>query len=201
LTVSSDPALDLSTAYLRLNGYFLITEQDLHVREHDGYRSLTDIDIIAIRPPTAPGPAHHRHGELVEECLIVTESDPLLDIDPTRFDVIIGEVKTGGAALNPSLRTAGALHAALRRTGDLYATDLDDVVDQLLVAGDATTSTARVRLVAFAGHGHRSNETTVLLGDASRFIRSHLHGHRDLYRVTRFSDPVVAMLALLEKLG
>jgi hypothetical protein len=198
--MSSDPALDLATAYLRLNGYFLLTEQDLHVRDHDGYRSLTDIDIIAIRPPTAPGPAHHRHGQRVEECLIVTDSDPLLDVDTTRFDVIIGEVKTGGAALNPSLRTAGALHAALRRTGDLYATHLDDVADQLLADGDATTPGARVRLVAFAGHGRSTTEFTVLLGDAARFIRSHLHGHRDLYRVTRFSDPVVAMLALFEKL-
>lgn len=199
--MSSDPALDLATAYLRLNGYFLITEQDLHVRERDGYRSLTDIDIIAIRPPTAPGPVHHRLGLRVEECLIVTDSDRLLDIDTTRFDVIIGEVKTGEAAVNPSLRTAGALHAALRRTGDIYTTDLDDVVDQLLDEGDATTSTARVRLVAFAGYGRSSSETTVLLGDAARFIRSHLHGHRDLYRVTRFSDPVVAMFALIEKLG
>ena len=201
MTMSSDPALDLATAYLRLNGYFLLTEQDLHVRDHDGYRSLTDIDIIAIRSPTAPGPAHHRQGLHVEECLIVTDSDPLLNVDPTRFDVIIGEVKTGGAAVNPSLRTAGALHAALRRTGDLYATDLDVVVDQLLADGDATTSTARVRLVAFGGHGHRATEFTVLLGHAARFIRSHLHGHRDLYRLTRFSDPVVAMLALFEKLG
>jgi predicted transcriptional regulator len=41
----------------------------------------------------------------------------------------------------------------------------------------------------------------MLLGDAARFIRSHLHKHHDLYRVTRFSDPVVAMLALIEKLG
>jgi hypothetical protein len=103
--------------------------------------------------------------------------------------------------VNPSLRTTGALHAALRRTGDLYQTDLDDIVDQLLAGGAATSSTARVRLVAFAGHGHRSSETTVLLGDAAQFIRSHLHGHHDLYRVTRFSDPVVAMFALIEKLG
>ena len=199
--MTSDPALDLATAYLRLNGYFLITEQDLHVREPDGYRSLTDIDIIAIRPPTAPGPAHHRHGQRVEECLIATDSDPLLDADTTRFDVIIGEVKTGWAALNPSLRTAGALHAALRRTGDLYTTDLDEVVDQLLAEGTATSATARIRLVAFAGHGHSSSETTVLLGDACRFIRSHIHEHHDLYRATRFSDPVVAMFALLEKVG
>ena len=198
--MSADPALALATAYMRINGYFLITEQDLHVRESSGYRSLTDIDIIALRPPTAPGPAHHHLGLAVEECLIVTDIDPALDIDTTRFDVIIAEVKTAEASLNPALRAPGAIHAALRRTGDLYATPLDQVVDQLVVDGAAVTPTARVRLVAIAGSGHIGNGTTIHLGDAAQFIRSHLHTHHDLYRVTRFADPVVALLELLEKL-
>lgn len=198
--MSPDPALALATAYLRLNGYFLITEQELHVREPTGYRSLTDIDLIALRPPSPSGPAHHRLGQPVEECLIVTEGDPDLDIDRTRFDVVIGEVKTAEANLNPALLTPGALHAGLRRTGDLYDTPLDRVVDQLAVEGVALTPTARVRLVAFAGRGTIPVGTTVNLGDAARFIRSHLQTHHDLYRVTRFSDPVVALLALLDKL-
>jgi hypothetical protein len=54
--VSTDPALDLVAAYLRLNGYFVLTEQELHVRELTGLRSLTDIDIIAVRPPSATDP-------------------------------------------------------------------------------------------------------------------------------------------------
>ena len=197
--MSADPALDLAVAYLRLNGYFLITEQDLHVREPAGFRSLTDIDIIALRPPTALGPAHHHIGQAVEECLIVTDIDPTLDVDTTRFDVIIGEVKTADATLNPALRTPGALHAALRRTGNLYTTPLDQVVDKLLVEGVAVTSTAQVRLAAFAGYGGIDTGTTIHLGDAARFIRTHLHTHHDLYRVTRFADPVVALLELLEK--
>ncbi|MEX2419726.1 MAG: hypothetical protein WD652_05035 [Acidimicrobiia bacterium] len=197
--MSSDPALALTVAYLRLNGYFLITEQDLHIREPSGYRSLTDIDIIALRPPAAPGPAHHRAGAQVEECLIITDVDPALDADPIRFDVIIAEVKTDEAAVNRALRTPGALHAALRRTGDVYATPLDVVVDQLVAHGESLTSTARSRLVAFAGHGKIAKGTTVHLSDAARFIRGHLRTHHDLYRVSRFADPVVALLALLDK--
>jgi hypothetical protein len=192
-------AADLSVAYLRLNGYFLITEQDLHVREPTGYRSLTDIDIIAIRPPAAPGPVHHRAGAHIEECLIVTDLDPALEADATRFDVIIGEVKTAEASLNPALRTPGALHAALRRTGDLYTAPLDEVVDQLALHGASITPTARTRLVAFARYGDIPRGTTIYLREAARFIRSHLQSHRDLYRVSRFADPVVALLELLDK--
>lgn len=185
MTVSSDPALALATAYLRLNGYFLITEQQLHVQEPAGYRALTDIDIIALRPPTAPGPAHHHLGAAVEECLIVTDVDPALDIDAARFDVILGEVKTAEAELNPAMRTPGALHAALRRTGDLYTTPLDQIADQLIADGSSITPTARIRLVVFAGRGHASQGTTLHLGDTARFIRHYLHARRDLYRVTR----------------
>jgi hypothetical protein len=197
--MSADPALALAVAYLRLNGYFLLTEQELHIREPVGFRTLTDIDIIALRPPTAPGPVHHHLGQGVEECLIVTDRDPDLEIDTPRFDIIIGEVKTAEATLNPALRTPAALHAALRRTGDLFTTPLDQVVDELSAQGETMTPTARVRLVAFAGHGHIGTGTTIHLGDAARFIRNHLASRHDLYRVTRFSDPVIALLELLEK--
>ena len=199
--MSSDPALALTVAYLRLNGYFVVTEQELHVRESNGYRAITDIDIIAIRPPNPPGPAHHHGGVSVEECIIVTEVDSAMDIDPTRFDVIIGEVKTAEAAFNPAIRTPGALHAALRRTGDLYTEPHDKVVDRIIAQGVAITPTARVRLLVFAGHGHIGPGTTIHLGDAARFIRSHLASHQDLYRITRFADPVVGLLALFDKVG
>lgn len=198
--MSADPALDLVVAYLRLNGYFLITEQELHIREPAGFRTLTDIDIIALRPPTASGPAHHELGQGVEECLIVTDVDPALEVDTGRFDVIVGEVKTGEAELNPALLTPGSLHATLRRTGDLYGIHLDQVVDDLIADGSSTTPTARVRLVVFAGHGHETRAKTIHLADTARFIRSHLHTHHALYRVTQFSDPVVALLELFEKL-
>jgi hypothetical protein len=197
--MSSDPALALTVAYLRLNGYFILTEQELHVRELGGFRTLTDIDIIALRPPTAPGPPHHHLGREVAECLIVTDVDPTLDVDTSRFDVIIGEVKTAEAGINPALLTPGALHATLRRTGDLYSIPLDQTVDELIANGSTTTPTARIRLVVFAGRGRVGRATTIQLGDAARFIRHHLKSHHDLYRVTRFSDPVIALLEFLEK--
>lgn len=199
--MSADPALALAVAYLRLNGYFVLTEQELHIRESAGFRTLTDIDIIAVHPPRASGPIHHHLGQQVEECLIVTDTDPGLDNDSSRFDVIIGEVKTAEAELNPALLTPGALHAALRRTGDLYSTPLDGVVDELIAGGSATTPTVRVRLVVFAGYGRVERATTIHLGDATRFIRSHLRSYHDLYRTTRFSDPVIALLELFEKIA
>lgn len=198
--MSADPALALAVAYLKLNGYFLITDQELHIREPAGFRTLTDIDIIALRPPSASGPAHHQLGQGVEECLIVTDVDPALDIDTGRFDVIIGEVKTAAAEINPALLTPGALHASLRRTGELYGTHFDQIVDELIGDGSSITPTARARVVVFAGHGHVGRGATIHFGNMARFIRNHLHAHHDLYRATRFSDPVIALLALFEKL-
>lgn len=197
--MSTDPALDLVVAYLRLNGYFVLTEQELHVRQPTGFRSLTDIDIIAVRPPSDPGSPHDHTGDAVEECLIVTEVDPDLDVDSDRFDVILGEVKTGEAAFNPALLTAGALHAPLRRTGNIYSTALNEVVDGLLIDGKAITASARIRLVGFGSHGRIPRGTTFQLGSAAKFIRRHLASHQDLYRVTRFSDPVLALFTLLDK--
>lgn len=198
--MSADPALDLVVAYLRLNGYFVLTEQELHVREPTGFRSLTDIDIIAVRPPSDTGPPHHHTGDAVEECLIVTEVDPDLEVDPDRFDVILGEVKTGEAAFNPALLTAAALHAPLCRTGNLYSATLNEVVDDLFIDGRATTASARIRLIGFGSHGRISRGTTIHLGSAAKFVRRHLASHQDLYRVTRFSDPVLALVGLLDKL-
>lgn len=82
----------------------------------------------------------------------------------------------------------------------MYATSLDHVVDQLLAKGTCTAATARVRLIAFAGYGHIGTGTTILLGDAARFIGTHHNTHHDLYRVTRSADPVLALLELLDKL-
>lgn len=143
------------------------------MRAPTGYQSSTDIGIIGIRPPTAPGPAHHHTGAPAEECPIITDIDPAL--------------------LNP-----GALHALLRRTGNVYSAHLNEVVDQLLMDGRTTTPTARVRLVGFGSHGRIPRGITNHLGDAARFIRRHLASCQDLYRVTRFSDPVLALLGLLD---
>lgn len=198
--MSADPALDLVCAYLRLNGYFLVTEIDLHVKEEAGFRTLTDIDVIAIRPPSAAGGPHYPTGNPVEECLVVTDIDPALHIDPVRFDVMIGEVKTAEATLNPALLTPEALHAALRRIGDLFSQPLDKVVDQLLLHGVCITTSSRVQVVAFGAHGQVGRGSTIHLRHAADFIRTHLSTYQDLYRVSRFSDPVLALLALLQKL-
>jgi hypothetical protein len=163
----------------------------------NGYRALTDIDIIAVRPPNPPGPEHHHLG-LSVRCIIVTEIDSAMDVDATP-STSLAEVRSL-SRLQPCHWTPGALHAACD-AGDLYTEPHDEVVDRIIDQGVAITPTARVRLVVFAGHGRVGPGMTVHLGDAARFIRSHLASHQDLYRVTRFSDPVVGLLTLLDKVG
>jgi hypothetical protein len=88
----------------------------------------------------------------------------------------------------------------LRRTGNLYSATLNEVVDDLFIDGRATTASARIRLIGFGSHGRISRGTTIHLGSAAKFVRRHLASHQDLYRVTRFSDPVLALVGLLDKL-
>jgi hypothetical protein len=196
-----DPAVALVSAYLRLNGYFLLTEFEVHDRREGRLRTLTDVDILALRPPTATGPPHYAgssHG--TEECLVVTEVDPAFGVAERLFDIVIGEVKKGGAAVNPSLATPSVLHAALRRVGDVLGLPTDRVVDGLMARGSVLTATAQVRLVAFGAHGSPPRVTAMAHRHLLDNVRRHLRRRPELSRATRYSDPVLALLELVERL-
>jgi hypothetical protein len=199
--MSLDPAVDLVTAYLRINGYFVLTEFEIHRRVGSEIRTLTDVDVIAVRHPTSPGPVHYRGGDGAEECAIMTTVDPDLDLGGDRVDVLIGEVKQGEALFNPAIQRPEVLHAAVRRVGDVFGEPLDGVVDQLVETGHADTETARVRLVVFAGHGRVEDRMTMHLDQVVTALVGHLRSHEALSRATRFSDPGLAVIALLEKTG
>lgn len=55
-----DPASELVVAYLRVNGYFILTDLEPHVLEDGSYRTSTDVDIVAVPHPALPGRAHHK---------------------------------------------------------------------------------------------------------------------------------------------
>ena len=196
-----DPAVALVSAYLRVNGYFLLTEFEVHRREASGLRTLTDVDLVALRPPTAAGPAHYRGSEEgAEECLVVTEVDPDLGVAEDRFDVLICEVKKGGAGFNPAIVTPAVLHAALRRVGDVVAAPIDDVVDGLLATGTIRTPGAQVRLVAFGSHRASVRGTAMTHRHLLGFLLDHLRRRPELSRATRFCDPALAFLELMERI-
>lgn len=114
-----DAALEVTSAYLRVNGYFVLTELEFHEQVNGSYQAITDVDVLALRLPTSQGPAHYRDGSGAVECLFAGEVDPTLDVATERIDVIIGEVKRGEVAINDALQDPRVLHAALRRVGRL----------------------------------------------------------------------------------
>jgi len=87
-----DTAVGLIQAYLRLNGFFTVTEYPIITRSRSGSRTLTDIDVLAMRFPGAERwvsePA--QRGEALP-------ADPKLALGEDRLQMIIGEVKEGKA--------------------------------------------------------------------------------------------------------
>lgn len=195
-----DAAVGLVGGYLRVNGYFALDSFEVHVEERGGYRSITDLDIVAIRPPTAHGSAEYRSGVGAAECLVVTEVDSAFAISEDVFDIVLAEVKAGEAVFNPGIRRPEVLHAALRRVGDVHGAGLDHIVDDLLARGSSVAPMARTRLVAFGSYGIAQGGTTFLLADLLAFLQSHLAAHQALYRASQLADPVLGLLGLFDKL-
>lgn len=198
--MSSDAALALVKAYLAINGYFVLTGLEVHTLQGDSYRTLTDIDVIALRHPAPPGPVHYGAGDGAVECLLVGDVDPALRVATDRCDVIIAEVKRGEAGLNPMLRDPRVLHAALRRIGYVFGTDLDGIVDGLIDTGRVSTPRAEVRLVAFGSHGSVPGAQVLRHDDLIGWLNRVFDHHRDLYGITAFSDPTLSLVALATRL-
>jgi hypothetical protein len=199
-----DPASELVVAYLRVNGYFILTDLELHVLEDGSYRTLTDVDIVAVRHPTLRGPTHYEGasgGSGVVECLLTEEVDPSFDIATDRVDVVIGEVKRGTAAFNPALKDPRVLHAVARRVGDVFGAPTSAVIKDLASTGRFRTETTQVRLVAFGSDGKVDKGTTVHHGQVVRWLNDMLSRHQELMEVTSYSDPVLSLLSLAGKVG
>jgi hypothetical protein len=199
--VKPDTALDLVVAYLRVNDYFVVTELELHEETPHGFRTLTDVDVLAVRFPSAPGTAHYHGGEGAVECLLAGNVDPALGAATDRCDVIIGEVKRGEAAFNPALRDPRVLHAVLRRLGDAARAPLDHVVDQLARRGRTLTPAAQIRLVAFGAHGSVANGVVVRHDYMVDWLNAVLAEHHTLFEITGFSDPVMSLLSFAAHIG
>ena len=200
--MTHDAASDFVSAYLRVNGYFMLRDLELHLRDDAAYRAVTDVDVVAIRHRTPSGPVHYRDTPGVVECLLADEVDPALGVATDRCDLIIGEVKRGKAEFNPALRDPRVLHGVFRRIGDVFgADDIDHVIDELAARGRVLTPGAQVRLVAFGHGGSVAHGMSVSLTHLVDWLSDALARHHGLYEVSRFSDPVLSLLALMSRLG
>jgi len=195
-----DMAVALVQAYLRINGYFTVSEYPiLEARRGPGYQVATDLDLLAFR---FPGAGRRVQGGSQEDQAF--EPDPALESPDDRGDMLIGEVKEGRAVLNRAARDPEVLRTALARFGCCPASHGADVVERLLRQGVARTPAGhQVRFVAFGSTAPRlpGVDVTLSLSHVAGFLRSYLREHWDVLRHAQFKDPALAFMAVLEKAG
>lgn len=193
-----DSAVGLVQAYLRVNGYFTVTEEPVFARlAGGGFTTATDLDILAVRFPGAGRPMIGAGGTLA------FVSDPALDCPSDKGDMLIGEVKEGRAELNGPARDAGVLAAALVRFGCCTPEGADGLARELIREGRAGMAHGhQVRLVAFGslvGGGPPPPYLRVSMGNLLGFLRRHLEEHWPTLGHTDLKDPTLGLLRLLAK--
>lgn len=198
-----DPAVSLVQAYLRANGYFTVTEYPVvrRVAPHD-YRSVTDLDVLAVRFPGAT--RFVPSGEPGDLELALAMDDPALSHEEDRIEIIIGEVKEGRAELNRGATEAAVMRAALLRFGIVRDDEFDDVVEDLLKTGRAiSTHGYRVRLFAFGSYVEEppTKFEVILLGEIFEFFRRHAERFSDMLGAAEYKDPAVGLLMVAAKSG
>lgn len=193
-----DSAVGLVQAYLRVNGYFTVTEEPVFARRAGGgFTTATDLDILGIRFPGAGRPMVGQGRTLA------FAPDPALECPNDKGDMLVGEVKEGRAELNGPAHDPGVLAAALVRFGCCTADRGDGLARELIRHGQAGMAHGhQVRLVAFGsvvGGGPPPPYLRVGLGHLLGFLRRHLEEHWATLGHTDLKDPALGLLRLVAK--
>lgn len=198
-----DVAVNLVESYLRLNGYLTLSEFEIQAKAKDGtYKTLTDVDMVAVR---FPGDifAADSHDEAESRMLLI--HDPELRLEEDQIDVIIGEVKQGDAVFNPGLTAHQVLHTVIQRVAWVYGVNLESVVREVERNGVSVDpscdgATVRTRLVAF-GRSPETDLHTISLSHIVEQMTGFMTDFDDVLRSANFKDPASALLRLLSKTG
>jgi hypothetical protein len=195
-----DHAVSLVQAYLQLNGYFTSAEFPIVVGAgRNGFRTITDIDILAFRFPAGmPTP----QGRSIPKAVSTADLDPGLGVAADSIDMIIGEVKEGRVGINSGIRNNDVLNAVISRFGN---TDEENhrVIEELLNTGNATLASGyNVRLIAFGAFPPGSQVPPcriISLGHVLNFLQAYVRKHWSMLRHLQFKDPAFGFLMTLEK--
>lgn len=199
-----DRAVALVETYLRVNGYLTVTEYPVLEADHfGGYRTVTDLDVLAFRFPGAGRIVLRTQSRAREN---VFEPDPALAFPSGAADMIIGEVKEGKPRLNAAAYEPAVLRAVITRFGCCRSGEAAQVAAELLRRGTAQTDCGhRVRYVVFgsqepdSGRGNDRKYHLISLGHIQRFLLGYIREHWDLLRHAEAKDPVLGFLVMLEK--
>ena len=195
-----DHAVALVQAYLQLNGYFTSAEYPIIAGAgRSGFRTITDIDILAFRFPS--GTPLARGGRKAPQGLDVSSLDPGLAVPTEQVDMIIGEVKEGRVGINTGIRDPEVLRTVVDRFGEVG--DTHRVVEHLLKHGTADIQDSySVRLIAFGSFPPGSPVPPcriISLGHVLQFLQAYVRRHWSMLRHLQFKDPAFGFLMTLEK--
>jgi hypothetical protein len=199
-----DHAVALVQAYLQLNGYFTSAEYPIIAAAgRNGFRSLTDIDVLAFRFPSGlPSPVPVGSRKRTPRGLDMSDVDPGLGVSPDSIDMVIGEVKEGRVGINSGARDPEVLKTVIGRLGDSNI-DSDTVVADLLTHGSATLPSGFViRLIAFGSFppGTAVPPCRIIsLGHVLEFLQKYVRKHWSMLRHLQFKDHAFGFLMTLEK--
>ncbi len=197
-----DPAVGLVQAYLRVNGFFTVTEYPIIARTHRGTLTLTDVDVLGVRFPGAERWISETgsHGQALPP-------DPALALGDECMEMVIGEVKEGKARLNRKAYSPLVVEATIRRFG-CCAHDPAGTARAVIKSGVATTHLrmdmlCRIRMIVFGGTvGEVQGPYEVIsLKHIITFLNHHLTLYRDVLLHTQLKDEALNLMALLVKVG
>ena len=196
-----DNSVALVQAYLRVNGYFTVTEYPVIAARGDGrYRTATDLDVLAFRFPNAgqlvPGnrPARDEDHFSVDDALMTSSA---------HADMLIGEVKEGRAELNEAASDPAVLRAVLAEFGCCSRDDAPRIAAELIRDGHALLPSGhRIRMVIFASLASGAGPSAPLvvsLGHIVQFLRAYIDEHWAVLRHAESKDPAFGFLMTLAK--
>lgn len=196
-----DNSVALVQAYLRVNGYFTVTEYPIIALRGDGqYRTATDLDVLAFRFPHAgrlvPGKRAGRDEDNFEV-------DAALSVSADHADMLIGEVKEGRAQLNEAASDPAVLRAVLAGFGCCSRAEAPRIAEALIRDGTAVLPSGhRVRTAIFASivEGAASSHRLIIsLSHILRFLRGYIDEHWEVLRHSDTKDPALGFLMTMAK--
>ena len=196
-----DTSVALVQAYLRVNGYFTVTEYPvIAVRDDGQYRTATDLDLLAFRFPNAGRLVPGRSAGRDEDHFSV---DDALMASSERADMLIGEVKEGRAELNEAARDPAVLRAALAGFGCCSREEAPRLADALIRDGHALLPSGhQIRTAIFASIPRgpaQSRHLVISLAHIIRFLRGYIDEHWEVLRHADSKDPAFGFLMTMAK--
>jgi hypothetical protein len=193
-----DTAVALVKTYLQANGFFTVTEYPILESIGLTTRTVTDIDVLALRFPGAGG-----IGAEAPTGGLRIEPDTALEVSDSQIELIIGEVKEGAAELNKAARDPAVVAAALRRFGAMARDVEEELVRELLEDGEAFHPAGiRVRQMVFATKPptrHRYAYLWMDICQIAEWMQGQVEEHWDQIKMIQSKDPALSFLLLFEK--